>query len=96
MLIPLILCTRTCVYCGCYHFSASALLLYSACHLVLGVGLPHIPRVCMGVTLLVFFWWAAALRLNNLWFTPPCPKIHHRDYIDGIPLNAKMSGAWQK
>ena len=24
-----------------------------------------------------------------------CHKIHHRDYIEEIPLNAKMGGAWQ-
>ena len=42
----------------------------------------------MGVTLLVFFSGGAAeLRPNNLWSTPP---------IGGIPLNAKVSGAWQK
>ena len=86
VLIPLILCTRACVI---------ALLLSSACHLVLGVGLPHNPRVSMGVTLLVFSGGAAALRPITCGPLPH-PKIHHRNYINGIPLNAKVSGAWQK
>ena len=37
------------------------------------------------------------LHLDQITFCPlPHPEIHHRDYIDGIPLNAKVSDAWQK
>ena len=46
VLIPLILCTRTCVI---------ALLLCSTSHLALEVGLPHTLRVSMGVPLFSFF-----------------------------------------
>ena len=64
-----------------------------ACHLVFWMGLLHTPRVCMGVTLLDVFLvgqlWSDQITLVH----SPHPKIHHRDYIDGAPLNAKVSGA---
>ena len=94
VLIPFILCTRACDYCGCYH--CSALLLCFACHLFLRDGTTtHSQSIYWAYSPGFFSSGAAVLRANNLWSTPP-PKIHHRDYIDGIPLNAKMSGAWQK
>ena len=77
---PLTLCTRACVVALLF------LLCLSPCFLG---GLLHTPKVSMGVTLLEFFHGGAAvLRPNNLWSTP-----HHRNYIDRIPLNAKVSGA---
>ena len=40
------------------------------------------------------FFLVGQLNLGQIIFGPlPHPKIHHRDYIEGIPLNAKMSGA---
>ena len=86
--IPLTLYTMACVI---------TLLLCSTSSLVLGLELPHTLRVSIVVTLLVYSSvGAAALRPNNIWSLLPIQKIHHRDYIDGITLNAKVSGAWQK
>ena len=49
----------------------------------------------MGVTLLDFFL-VVQLCSGQIIFGPlPHPKIHHADCIEGIPLNAKMSGALQ-
>ena len=92
MLIPLLLCTRF-----VFTVGVIILVLCSACYLVLGVGLPHTPRVSMGVTLMVYFFWWGSCTWDQITFGPlPHPKIHNRDYTDGIPLNAKVSGAWQK
>ena len=71
-------CMRACVVTFCY-----------ACHLVFWVGLLHIPRVSMGVTLLDFFL-VGQLQLGKIIFGPlPHPKIYHRDYIERIPLMLK-------
>ena len=80
VLIPLTLCNRACVI---------ILLLCSACHLLLGVELPYIPRVSMGVTLLVFSGGTAAHRPNNLWSSPPIQKSTIETTLKEFPSMVK-------
>ena len=44
------------------------------------------------------FYLVGQLHSDQITFgpLPAVQKIHHRDYINGIPLNAKVSDAWQK
>ena len=73
------------------------LLLFGyICDLAFWVGLLDTPKVSMGILILDFFL-VGQLCMGQIIFGPlPChPKIHHRDYIEGIPLNAGMSGASQ-
>ena len=67
------------------------------CQLVFWVRLLHTCWVSMGITFwkFLFKWGSCAQAKKNLWSTPPHSKIHHRDYIEGIPLNAKVGGARQ-
>ena len=47
----------------------------------------------LGITPLDFFL-VGQLCLDQIISGPlPHPKNHHRDYIEGIPLNARISGA---
>ena len=63
-----------------------------AVNLFSGLGCYTLQGSPWGLLSWIFSGGAAALRPNILWSTPP-PQIHHRDYIDTIPLNAKVSGA---
>ena len=66
------------------------LLFLSPCFL--GVAAAHSQSLYRSYPFGFFPGGAAVLRPNNLWSTPPL-KIHHGDYIEGIPLNAQMSGS---
>ena len=68
------------------------LLLFYVCPLVFWVRLLHTLEVYWGFSFLDFFlMWQ--LCLGQIIFVPlSYPKVYHRDYIEGIPLNAKMSG----
>ena len=84
MIIPLVTkCTRACVVAFGY-----------VCQPVFWVGLLHTPWVSIGILFWNFFL-VGQLCLGQIVFGPfpHHPKIHHKDYIEGIPLNAKMRGA---
>ena len=60
------------------------------------LGCCTLPGSLWGSLFLDFFFSGGQLWLGQIIFGPlPHPKIHHRDYIEGIPLNAEMSGALQ-
>ena len=83
MLIPLVTpCTRAHVVIafGC------------VCQSVFWVRLLHTPWVSMGILHWKFvFFTVGQLHSGKIIFgpLPYHPKIHHRDYIERIPLNAK-------
>ena len=41
-----------------------------------------------GLTFWFFSWLGSCTRTNILWSATP-PKIHHRDYINGVPIHAR-------
>ena len=86
VLIPLITpCTRASVVVTLPYLSTN--FLGEAATHSLGLYGDNLLEVCFPV---------GQLCLGQITFGPPPhhSKIHHRDYIEGIPLNAKMCGAW--
>ena len=62
-----------------------------------GCGCCTFPGPLWGYLFWKFCFLVGKLCLGQITFgpLPHCSKIHHRDYIERIPFNAQMGGAWQ-
>ena len=61
----------------------------------LGEAASHSSKPLWGLLGSIYSGSGVAIGPNVLWSTPSYLTIHLRGYIEGVPLNAEASGAWQ-